>query len=327
MSQREQNRFNQLVVKMLGEANRRIDDCFANISVSGGSSGLSQIALGGRLTPSAGIPVIASNVTGATSIYYTPYINNIITLWDGSKWTPTIFSETQLVIGAGSLTAGKGYDVFGYLNAGVFAMESLAWASGVARATAITLQDGRYCKSGDKTRLYLGSFYARTTSGYNCEFYVGSSDGGKWDLWNMYNRKPVPLYVLDTTNSWAYNTDTIRQARGAAGNKVEFFLGLQEDEVSASVGICVFVSGNNLLASKAGCGLDTTTAFTGQVGAGYNSTVDYFYFEITGSFRTNPTIGYHYISWNEKGGDGSVTWLGDNGGDGQQAGMHATVWA
>lgn len=35
MSEREQARFNRLLVGMIGEINKRIDDCFANISASG----------------------------------------------------------------------------------------------------------------------------------------------------------------------------------------------------------------------------------------------------------------------------------------------------
>lgn len=38
MSEREQSRFNQLIVRMLGDINRRIDDCFANITSGSPSS-------------------------------------------------------------------------------------------------------------------------------------------------------------------------------------------------------------------------------------------------------------------------------------------------
>jgi hypothetical protein len=288
---------------------------------------LSAISPGGRLTPSTGVPVLTANVATASSILYTPYLHNVIVLWNGSIWTPITFAETTLAIGAGSLTAGRGYDVFGYINAGSLALESLVWTSATARATAITIQDGRYCKSGDKTRLYLGSFYSRTTSGYNCQFDVATNDGGKWDLWNMYNRKPFALKVIDTTDSWSYTTDTIRQARANAGNKIEFMLGLQEDEVMAQVLCPVYLVSSATKAAKVGCGLDTTTAFSGLVIGGYNSSTFGVYEPITGAYRGNPAIGYHYISWNEKGGDGTSTFLGDNGGDGQQSGLYVTVWA
>jgi hypothetical protein len=134
---------------------------------------------GGRLTLTSGTPVTTSDVTGATSIYYTPYVSNVITLWDGYRWRPIEFSEYTLALG--TLTSGKPYDVFAYLSSGVLALEMLAWTNDTTRATAITIQDGRYCKSGDKTRLYLGTFYTTATT------TTEDSQANRY-LWNMYNR-------------------------------------------------------------------------------------------------------------------------------------------
>lgn len=59
--------------------------------------------------------------------------------------------------------------------------EHAAWTDDTTRATAVTLQDGRYCKSGDKTRLLLGTF--STTSATTTE----DSDRNR-HLSNVYNR-------------------------------------------------------------------------------------------------------------------------------------------
>lgn len=134
---------------------------------------------GGRLTLTSGTPVTTSDVTGATSIYYTPYVSNVISLWTGARWQPIEFSEYTLALG--TLTSGKPYDVFAYLSSGVLALEMLAWTNDTTRATAITIQDGRYCKSGDKTRLYLGTFYTTATT------TTEDSQANRY-LWNMYNR-------------------------------------------------------------------------------------------------------------------------------------------
>lgn len=120
------------------------------------------ITPGGRLTLTSGTPVTTSDVTAATSIYYAPYLSNVITLWTGARWQPIEFTEYTLALG--TLTSGKPYDVFAYLSSGVLALEMLAWTNDTTRATAITIQDGRYCKSGDKTRLYLGTFYTTATT-------------------------------------------------------------------------------------------------------------------------------------------------------------------
>jgi len=134
---------------------------------------------GGRLTLTSGTPVTTSDVTGATNIYYTPYVSNVISLWTGARWQPIEFSEYTLALG--TLTSGKPYDVFAYLSSGALACEMLAWTNDTTRATAITIQDGRYCKSGDKTRLYLGTFYTTATT-------TTEDSAANRYLWNMYNR-------------------------------------------------------------------------------------------------------------------------------------------
>lgn len=125
-------------------------------------SSLQSLIPGGRLTLESGVPISTTDQTAKTNIYYTPYVHNVISLWNGARWIPTTFTEYTLALG--TLTSGKPYDVFAYLSGGVLALEMLAWTNDTTRATAVTLQDGRYCKSGDKTRLLLGSFYTTSTT-------------------------------------------------------------------------------------------------------------------------------------------------------------------
>ena len=75
---------------------------------------------GGRLTLESGVPVSTTDQTAKTSVYYTPYLHNLISLWDGTNWVPTEFSETTLALG--TLTSGLPYDVFGYLSAGALVL-------------------------------------------------------------------------------------------------------------------------------------------------------------------------------------------------------------
>ena len=281
---------------------------------------------GGRLTLTSGTPVTSSDVTSSTSVYYTPYVNNLITLWNGTTWETLTFTEQTLALG--TVTSGLNYDVFGYISSGALAVEKLAWTSTTARATAITLQDGRYCKSGDKTRLYLGTFYTISTT-QTADAGGGSvtQTGGKRFVWNMYNRRLRDAKVIDTTNSWSYTTDTTRQANGAAGNKIEFVLGLAEDVVNARGFGVALIAANSTRAAKVGCGLDSTTTFSGFIQGGFNNNAAYVYSPVQGEYSGYPAVGYHYISWNERGADVNCTFLGDNGGDGQQTGLVAYIWA
>jgi len=219
------------------------------------------------------------------------------------------------------LTSGLPYDVFGYLSGGVLATEILAWTSGTARATDVTLQDGRYCKSGDKTRLYLGSFY--TTSTTTTEDSGGgttSQVGGKRFLWNMYNRVRRTCAVKDTTNEWVYTTNTIRQANAAAGNKVELLIGLPGDSVEAALVGNVYLENSASAAAKVGVGVNSTTAFSGLVQAGFAKACT---FDAPLSARHDyiPAIGYSYLAWLESGAGGtSCSFKGDSG-DTRQSGL------
>lgn len=288
---------------------------------------------GGRLTLTSGTPVTTSDVTGAATLYYTPYVHDTIVLWDGARWRPVTFAETSLALG--TMTANANYDVFGYLSGGALALEKLVWTSDTARATAVTIQDGRYCKSGDKTRLYLGTF--RSTSTTTTEDSAGgvtSQVGGKRFVWNMYNRVKRGARVIDTTDSWTYAVDTVRQANAANGNKLEIVQGMPSDSYSAQLRSTAYLSGNSSRAAKVGIGVDSVSVFSGTSQGGFcyspsalGSTPVGLYAPVSGEWSGALGTGYHYLAWLEKGSDGECAFLGDNGGDGQQSGMSMESWA
>lgn len=273
---------------------------------------------GGRLTLTSGTPVTTSDVTGATSIYYTPYVSNVISLWTGARRQPIEFSEYTLALG--TLTSGKPYDVFAYLSSGVLALEMLAWTNDTTRATAITIQDGRYCKSGDKTRLYLGTFY--TTSTTTTEDSGGGTTtqtGGKRYLWNMYNRIARPMAVFDSA-AWSYASTTYRQANAASGNKVEFIVGLAEDEVSASALLDGYVA-SNYFSMSVGIGVDSTTTNSAYIGYPFTALASsQFTISSVGTYRGIPGVGRHYLAYLERGHPNTVSMQNTGG-------LQAMVWA
>jgi hypothetical protein len=131
----------------------------ATIGAISDAMGLASIA-GGRLTLTSGDPLAPAVASGST-LYYTPFTSDVISLWDGTTWVPVTFTEASLAITA---TSGSMYDVFGYISGGVLTLETLVWTSTTARATAYAINDGVITKSGDKTRRLLGSFYASATN-------------------------------------------------------------------------------------------------------------------------------------------------------------------
>ena len=117
----------------------------------------------GRLTLTTGVPVTTADVTGATTVYFTPYKGSRIALYDGSStWTEITFSEVSIALG--TVTANKPYDVFGYNNGGTLVLEILVWTNDTTRATAMTLVNGVRCKTGATTRRLLGTLYTTSTT-------------------------------------------------------------------------------------------------------------------------------------------------------------------
>jgi len=294
---------------------------------------------GGRLTLTTALPVTVADVTGATSVFYTPYLHNCIGVYDGTSWKLYTFSELTLALG--TLTSGALYDVFIYDNAGTLTLIlGPAWASATTRGTGagttqISLQDGVYVNTvsisggpGAKAGRYLGTLKTTSTTATE-DSYVGTSQsGGRRYLWNAYNRVQRRLGVIDTTDSWTYNTATWRQANAASGNKVEYVAGLSVDLVKACVQS--FAQNSNISGSAVGVGVgvdatnaNSATVFGCLVGGVNTSSVP-----LRADYSGFPGIGYHALNWVEISSTNTTTTiLGDNGSALSQSGMLAEVWA
>jgi hypothetical protein len=257
----------------------------------------------GRLTLTSGTPVTTADVTGATTIYWTPYTGNRLALYASGAWSVLTFTEIPLALG--TMTSGLPYDVFAFNNSGAVALEKLAWTNGTTRATALALQDGVLVKSGDATRRYLGTFYTTSTT-------ATEDSVAKRYCWNYYHRERRPLVRRETTANWTYTTATWRQANGAAANQVEAIIGVAE----VTVDLFVFGTAHN---SSAGVGF--------SVGIGVNSTSTYSssaiggYVESQGTsdnalctaahLALKPAIGLNTFAWLEiSTATGTTTWLG-----------------
>lgn len=269
---------------------------------------------GGRLSPASG-NVFAQ--TTSNTLYYTPYKHNNIVLWDGTRWVAHTYSELSIAtnaLGGGTIP----YDVFVYDNSGTVTLYLLAWSTANARATNISLQDGRFCLTGDKTKLYLGTFLN------NVSLSVGPT--GIY-IWNMYNRCRYTIQVVDTTDSWTYTTNSWRQANNNTSNQIGYVVGLAIDTISV-VASCH--AANSAVASHIGPGI------------GVNSTTTNIAVIRGGTARTGESqsawaywsgfglAGYNYIAWLERSTttSGTTTFYGDAGGISTlQTGLLGELWA
>jgi hypothetical protein len=238
------------VLSLTGAAKAYVTNTATRIDSVVNSTG--SITPGGRLTLESLVPVSATDQTAKTTIYYTPFVHNIVNLWDGARWVPTVFSEVSLAIG--TVTSGLPYDVFGYLSSGALVLEKLAWTNATTRAVAVSLQDGRYCKTGDKTRFLLGTFATTSTT-------TTEDSAQKRLVWNLYNKveKNLNLVTNDTGHTWS--TVGIRAYSGNSAIYVSVCIGLGASIVVFCGGY-LQSSGANI--AQLGWGIDTTSLMDGQ---------------------------------------------------------------
>lgn len=252
----------------------------------------------GRLTLTSGTPVISADVSAGTAVYYTPYVGNLVPLWDGTKHVMTSFSELTLAMNSNH-TASNIYDVFIFLDSGTPTIGTgPAWNTATAGAgargsgagttelerkgglwvnkAAITARNGGTTYSVDANKATLvGSIYIDGTNGQvTCHISAGQSR--KWAVSNAYHRKPIILMARDSTSSWTYASATVRQSNAASGNKVTPFSCLPEESVKIefSQTINIFDNAN-------------PETGDGNIGVGWNSTTAY---------ASGGKIGQHYFA-------------------------------
>lgn len=259
-----------------------------------------------RPTLTSGLPVTTADVTAATTLYVTPYGGNRIALYDGSA-TWTVYSSAEMSI-AVPATTNTVYDIFCYANSGTPTLELTAWTNDTTRATALTLQNGVYVKSGATTRRYIGSFRTTGVSGQTEDSIA------KRYVWSYYNRVSKPMRVVESTSSWTYTTATFRQANGAAANQLDFVIGVSEDNVKCVVHCAARSNtGAGTVNMIVGVGIDSTsvnnaTNFAAQ--ANYATSIQQ---DITAVYENFSAVGRHTLVWLEYStASGTTTWFGTN---------------
>lgn len=254
------------------------------------SAGSSTQALIGRkrLSLTTSVPITTTDVTAATTVYWT----------DG---------DVNLSVAVPS-TTNTPFDVFYSLSGNT--LSTTNWTNTTTRATGLAYnENGMYVKSGDKDKLYLGTGCTTGVSG-QCE-----DSAAKRLLWNMYNRLERSLNVYEATNSWNYTTATWRSANGSDANRVAFVQGLDENRIVAEVAGSSSNSSTGTY-GLVGLALDATNTndcatdgvtYLSTVGAADQVQPTY------GRYSKHVGIGYHYLQWTESSnGTGTQTFYGKN---------------
>jgi hypothetical protein len=186
----------------------------------------------GYLTLTTLTPILASDVSAGTSVYYTPYTGNLIPIYNGTAFVVTSFSELTMAMNSNHV-ASTLYDFFVISDGGtVRLVTGPAWNTSTAGSgargtgagtTEIERVNGLWVNKNAMTArygattvsvalrqgTYVGSMFVDGTNGQvSCHRTWGQSR--KWGIWNAYNRALVILKAGDSTATWTYATATVR---------------------------------------------------------------------------------------------------------------------
>ncbi len=210
---------------------------------------------GGRLTLATGTPIMVAEVANATTLYYTPCHHDLVPLYDGAKWTVYRFTELSIAMAASAnWAANSNFDVYIYNDGGTLRLVTgAAWTSDTARNESLTRLNGRWTNTASMTGrygaastvtvpanqgLYVGTIRTTASTGTTTWELGGAAangDPGFLYVWNMYNRVPVSISVHDNTNSWTYQSATLRSKNASTGNRVTYVCGQPDDVVSVLI--------------------------------------------------------------------------------------------
>ena len=256
----------------------------------------------GRLTLESGVPVSTTDQATKGTLYFTPFRGNQIGLYDGaSAWAVLAFSE--LSISLSGLTASKPYDVFVYNNSGTATLELLVWTNTTTRATALTLQDGIYVKSGATTRRYVGTILINA-SGNDCDDTLANPG-----VWNLYNQADRPVaFIGSGTASWVTPGGAYRSTGNNSANSINILVGLAG--VSAmnlqASNLASLDDGNGYMGS--GIGIDSSTTNSAQVTeSGQGATTIAASIVTYATYNGYPALGKRQYRWLEYGVSNSGT--------------------
>jgi hypothetical protein len=288
---------------------------------SGGTSvTLQQQATSGRLTLTSGTPILTATVSGANTVYFTPYQNNLFV--EVSQVT------TDTTKSPAAAAANSNYDVFCWYAPAFSCTRGPPWTSNTARGAGagttqisgmpptntVAITNGPGAGQG----YYVGSFRTNASATVDYIFAAGASGGtaGVISVWNYYNRRHVGMKVIDNGASYSYTLSTIRQARASAGNQISFLSGLAEDAISAVRAGSMNAAAVANAFSQTGIGLDSTTAYDG--GAWVLNTAPTTAglqqrFSMTDTIQ--PQLGWHTVSANENGDNVNAAVFNNNSAD------------
>lgn len=265
---------------------------------------------GCRLTLSSAVPVMPStSVTGATTVYLTPYLGAYVPVWDGGSYIAQPLSEisqatTDTTKSPAAAVANTCYDMLAWVDGTTLrCTRGWPWASDTSRGTGagsaqVSNVGGLYVNAAPVTNgpaagmgTVVGTIRTNGASQVDWAPQPGAAAGGsnaRVGVWNFFNRRPVTLNSRDSTGSWSYTSATARALNNSNSNRLSFVSGFAEDGIEASVRCRVWPPAGF---AYLGMALDSVTAtdainIISAGGVGFGTAIPH---------RYGPQIGWHYI--------------------------------
>lgn len=294
---------------------------------------------------------MVADVTGAGTIYYTPYLGNYIPLWDGDDFVPTQFAElSQLLTDTNyapvATSGGRNYDLFVFVDTiGIVRLaRGPAWTSDTVRGmgtgtTELVRVDGLMVNANNISfaggsslpafqGVYVGSMRTDASNKLTMMFNPAPVALGTITLmfvWNMYNRVKVAANNPDATDSWTYTTASWRFRNGSGNCAIQYICGIAEDSILA-ISKAYSKNTTDSFNRLTGIGVDvasgpyTNANISRKVIEGANAAPTSTHESV---LVKRSAIGYHYVAPIEiAAASGTATWYGDNGGSLIQCNIH-----
>jgi hypothetical protein len=280
----------------------------------------------------SGVPVMTSDQTAKTTVYYDSYQGNLYPNWNGSAMASITITADEISMGldAGTphIASGNLYDVFGTAAAALCAGPAWLGTRGTGAGTSeLQLKLGVWTNKNALTNCwggaagatnlgsipanqatYLGTLYATANGQTGMQFTPAAASGGSnaiLGLYNGYNRIGVDSYSADSTGSWSYSTSTWRSANNNNGNRISFVDGLGQSPIRARYDQMIQANavqcgiGVNLYATSGGPpGVIAAPVFNSNVSVSQPTVVNF-----------PPKLGFHFVQAMEFA-TGSCTFYG-----------------
>jgi hypothetical protein len=317
--------------------------CTAGVisSVAGGGASAGASSPQGRLTLVTATPVLISDQTAKSTVYYDCFNGKSVPYYNGtSDQVDPIggceVSMTMATSSTGVTNSGGVFDVF-WVHAGANRIcvvtngSGGGWASDTAGSntgrgtgySAVHNTRGYWTNTNSLTHCYngatdygsvsadqatyLGTLYTTAAGQTGMAFTPAAAAGGTNNflgLYNAYNRVRVSAISRDSTSSWTYASTTWRAADGSNSNRISYVDGLAQSTVIAAWNVA-----NANGPGNAGVDCNSTTAAPGfavQSGstlAGGEALTD----------RCSPAYGLNYVQAMEASASGTQTFFGAQG--------------